>query len=248
MGRARFHRIVAAAIVASFALAVLGSGSAQASRGATRAEAKAIKKAFLKGRSKSATKIRRIRVSTVDSRFAAVSYTANVNEPKPITAKAYKPSPVILKKGKGGKWKPSSKAPTKVKKDLKVSPKSDIRITGDVAATLTGPARCSSSGDSASIYDRGRDILLRIEINTGFTGTPSRYPALGVRSVASLAIGNKGPVPQYDTGQGYNAEVPSGEIVVDKGWGIIGAGMAQIPLGNTTHPITVEVRGYWVCG
>ena len=44
----------------------------RASRAATRAEAKAIKKGFLKGRP-AGTKVKRIRVSTADRRFAAVS-------------------------------------------------------------------------------------------------------------------------------------------------------------------------------
>ena len=133
------------------------------------------------------------------------------------------------------------------KKDLKAkSPKSGIRISGEVNATLTRAAGCSSSGDSATIYDPARDILLRIEINTGYKG-PGKYPALGVWSVASLAIANQGTVPQYDTGQGNNAYESSGEIRVDRGWGTIKAGMARIPLGNETHPISVLVDGTWNC-
>jgi hypothetical protein len=245
MGRARFHRVVAVAIAASLALAVIGSGSAQASRGATRAEAKAIKKAFLKSRSKSPTKINRIRVSTVDSRFAAVSFTANHPEPKAITSTAYKPAPVILKKGKGGKWKPSSKAPTKVKKDLKVNPKSSIRLTGEVTATLTQPASCSPSGN-VRIYDRTRDISVSIEF-IDYAG-PGIYEALGVNSLAALAIGNKATVPQFETGQGNNAYASSGVIIPDdRGYGIIEAGMARIPLGDTTHPITIIISGMWEC-
>ena len=111
----RGFELLVLVIVASLGVGTFGAGSAAASRKATRAEAKAIKKAFLKGRSK-ATKVRRIRVSTVNSRFALVSYTANVSAPQSIgarAAKVYKPTPVILKKGKGAKWKPVSKAPAK---------------------------------------------------------------------------------------------------------------------------------------
>jgi hypothetical protein len=222
-----------------------GAMPAEASRKATRTEAKAIKKAFLKGR-KGKTRIRKIRVSTANTHFAAVSYSINIPEVK--AAKAYKPpSPVILKEGKGGKWKTVPKAPAKVKKDLKEKPRSNIRISGDVNTTLTRPASCTSSKGfySASVYDRASDTYLSIQINR-FTGF-GNYPALGVRSLAALSVGNMGTTPQWETGQGNNAEAPSGAIYVDAGrWGIIEAGMAKIP-DATTYPITVSVSGTFDC-
>jgi hypothetical protein len=155
---------------------------------------------------------------------------------------------VVLKKG-GAKWKPvpSEKLPAKVKKDLKEEPASSLRISGDVNALFTRPASCTRSGDfySASLYDRGRDIYLSIQINR-FRGF-GFYPALSVRSLASLAVGNSGTTPQYETGKGNDAFSPSGEIYVDKGgWGIIEAGMSKIP-DEQTYPETISVSGTFDC-
>ena len=239
-----FSRLAAAVVIAAL---LVGAGTAEASRAPTRSEAKGIKKAFLKAHPKTGAKIRRIRVSSVDRRFAAVSYGIDIRQVG--TAKAYKaPSPVELKKGKAGKWKPAKKVPAKVKKDLKDKAKSDINITGDVTAHLTQGASCASNPGfySASVYDRVRDIYLSIEFHR-YHG-PGFYPALGVLSVASLSVGNKGTASQWETGQGNNVDVPSGEFYVDPGgpWGIIEAGMAKNPDANT-YPISVGVSGYWDC-
>ena len=233
-------------VLAALVTAIFGAAPAEGSRSPSRAEAKAIKAAFLKGRSKSATRLRRIRVSTVDSRFAAVSFTADLRQPS--AAKVYKPAPVILKKAKGGKWKPVSKAPVKVVKDLKATAKSAMNITGEVNASLTQPASCTSSRGfySASIYDRGSDTYLSVQINR-YTG-PGWYPALAVRSLAALSVGNMGGPPQWETGQGNNAEAPSGSIYVDNSarWGLVLASMARVP-DASTYPQSVEVNGSWAC-
>jgi hypothetical protein len=234
------------AAAAALALLALAPATAAASRAPTRSEAKAIKKGFAAAHRGTGAKVRRIRVSTVDRRFAGVSYGIDIRQVG--TAKAYKaPSPVELKKGKGGKWKPVTKVPAKVKKDLKDKAKSDINISGDVSAHLTQAASCTRSSGfySASVYDKARDIYLSMQFNRftkfGF------YPALGVRSVAALSVGNKGTTPQWDTGQGNDAEAPSGELYVDAGdWGIIEAGMAKIP-DASTYPISVTVSGSWDC-
>ena len=242
-----------------FLLAGLAAGAfavpADASRAPTGKEAKAIKKGFLKAQESDA-KIEKIRVSTVKSRFAAVSYEVTIDEVNSdgsVSRRAPKtypaPSPVILKKGKGGKWKTVPKAPNKVKKDLKEKPKSSIEISGDVSATLTRPANCSEGPGfySASVYDPVGDVYLSIEFPS-YTG-PHSYPALGVHSVASLAVGNFGGTPQYETGQGNDAYSPSGELYVDAGgWGIIEATMARQPDAGGTYPQSVLVSGYWDCG
>jgi hypothetical protein len=237
-----FSRLAAAAAVALLAVA----GPAHASRAPTRTEAKAIKRAFLKAHPKTGAKILRIRVSTADPRFAGVTYRIDIRQVG--SAKAYKaPSPVELKKGKGGKWKPVTKVPAKVKKDLKDKAKSDINISGEVTAHLTQGASCTQTPGFyvASVYDRTRDIYLRMEFNR-YTG-PGFYPARGVLSVATLAVGTKGTTPQWETGQGNNADAPSGELYVDPGpWGIIEAGMAKYPDTNF-YPISVNVSGYWDC-
>ena len=246
--RSRIASVLTLAALVSLSLA---TAPADASRAPTRAEAKAIKKGFLKGRP-AGTKVKRIRVSTVDKRFSAVTYTANVRElerPPASSAKAKKaPSPVVLKKS-GAKWKPvaSEKLAKKVKSDLKEKPASSLRISGDVNAFFTQPASCTRSGDfySASLYDRGADIYLSIQINR-FRGF-GFYPALSVRSLASLAVGNSGTTPQYETGQGNDAFSPSGEIYVDRdGWGIIEAGMSKIP-DEQTYPETISVSGTFDC-
>jgi len=246
--RSRIASVLTLAALLSLSVA---AAPAEASRAPTNAEAKAIKRAFLKGRP-AGTKVKRIRVSTADKRFAAVTYTSNVRElerPPAQSAKAVKaPSPVVLKKA-GAKWKAvaSGKVPKKVKSDLKKKAVSDLRISGDVNVHFTQPASCTQSGDfySASLYDRGRDIYLSIQINR-FRGF-GFYPALAVRSLASLAVGNNATTPQYETGQGNDAFAPSGEIYVDKGgWGIIEAGMSKIP-DEQTYPETISVSGTFDC-
>ena len=87
--RSRIASILTLAALLSLSLA---TAPADASRAPTRAEAKAIKKGFLKARP-AGTKVKRIRVSTVDKRFSAVTYTANVRElerPPASSAKAKK--------------------------------------------------------------------------------------------------------------------------------------------------------------
>jgi hypothetical protein len=241
------RRSIVVAVLA-IAVAIFAAAPAGASRDPTPSEAKAIKRAFLKGR-EGKTTIQKIRVSTVDPRFAAVFYTIRIEELQVKSTKKYKPpSPAILKEGKGGKWKPASKVPKKVKKDLKDAPKSNIRISGDVGATLTRPASCTQSKGfySASVYDRAADIYLSIEINR-YTG-PHEYPALSVRSVATLAVGNNAGTPQWETGQAHDAFASSGEIWVDEGrWGIIEAGMARTPPDESTESNTVVVSGFWDC-
>ena len=111
-------------------IALTFAAPAEASRAPTKAEAKAIKKGFLKGRSAKATTIRRIRVSTARDGWAAVSYTVEARTSKKVKA----PTPVVLKKS-GSKWKdvPPGKAPKKVKSDLKVPPAtSNVKLTGEV--------------------------------------------------------------------------------------------------------------------
>jgi len=54
----------------------------------------------------------------------------------------------------------------------------------------TAPADACGDFYSASLYDRGADIYLSIQINR-FRGF-GFYPALSVRSLASLAVGNSG--------------------------------------------------------
>jgi hypothetical protein len=234
------------ATAALITLLALGAGTADASRAPTRAEKKAIKRAFLKSHPKTGATVLRIRVSTADRRFAAVTYRIDIPEVK--SAKVYKaPSPVVLKKGKAGKWKAATKVPAKVKKDLKDKAKSDINISGEVTAHLTQGASCTKTPGfyTASLYDRARDIYLRMEFNR-YVG-PGFYPAMGVLSVATLAVGNKGTTPQWETGQGNNADAPSGELYVDAApWGIIAAGMAKYPDANF-YPISVNVSGFWDC-
>ena len=231
------------------------AGPAGASRDAKPKEARAIKKAFMKPRDTGKTTIRKIRVSTVDKRFAGVTYKVTLEELEPIgeeeigsarrEKKTYPaPSPVILKK-KGGKWKTVPKAPGKVKKDLKEKPGGRIDISGETAAVLSVPATCSDTADfySANVYDPIGDVYLSIDI-FNYRGH-GMYPALAVNSVASLAVGNMGGVPQWETGQGSDAFSPSGVIYVDPGgWGIIEATMART---GGVHPQSVLASGYWDC-
>jgi hypothetical protein len=235
-------------------LAAVAAAPAEASRAPTGSEAKAIKKAFLKGRVGEPT-IRKIRVSTVDTRFAAVFYETVIEKPSSSRTAAvrtsgptkYTPPPVILKEGKG-KWKTVPKAPKPVKKDLKVKdPRSDIVISGEVSAVLTRPASCTDSGDfySAGIYDPEIDLYLSIEIPQ-YAGH-GWYPARGVGSVAGL-YSNSGTVLQYETGQAHDAFASSGDILAEGGWGIIEAGMARTPPDENTQSNTVSVNGTWACG
>ena len=248
-------RLSLVAVVAGV-LTVGAAVPADAAREPTRKEAKAIKKGFLKERTEGESKIEKIRVSTEKSKFASVTYEITIDEVTSARAantrrapETYSaPSPVILKKNKKGKWKTVPKAPAKVKKDLKEKPKSNIVISGDVSATLTRAANCTESDGfySAGIYDPVGDVYLSIEFPS-YTG-PHTYPALGVHSVASLAVGNSGGTPQYETGQGNDAFSSSGELYVDAGrWGIIEASMAKQPDEGGTYPQSVFVSGYWDC-
>ena len=141
-------------------LAALGcSQSTLASEPPSKSEAKEIERAFLDGRDV-ATEVGKIRLSTVDERFASVSYSVTIPElaasrRAPESMKA--PSPALLKEAKG-KWKPVPKAPKKVKNDLKKKAKSDIVITGDVVAVLSRapPARRAGISPRRGSSIRGR--------------------------------------------------------------------------------------------
>jgi hypothetical protein len=241
----------------AFALACIVAAPAGASKEPSGSKARAIKKAFRKGH-EGETKINRILLSTVNPRFAAVSYAITIDEVRArgygtaptlrgATKKYPAPSPEILKKKKGGKWKAVPTAPKKVRKDLKVKdPKSSIQISGEHTASLTRPASCTDSHDfyGAGVYDPGTDTYLSVQI---FNYSGHRlYPALGVGSVAGL-YGNSGTVLVYETGQGNDAFSPSGIIHVDEGWGIIDATMARVPDEGGTYPQSVTVRGTWDC-
>ena len=243
-----FGALVLAAVLAAW------TAQASASTKPSAAEARAIQKGFKKTRGDVDTNVTKVVLSSEDDRYAAVSYSVRIPELQPIglprgTEKAKAPSPVILK-AKGKKWKPVSKVPKKVEKDLKKRPGGDIAITGDVVAVLKRPASCGdvTDGDfySAGVYEPGSDTYLSIEFPT-WRG-PGFYEALGVRSVASLAVGNNGGVPQYETGLGNDAFSPSGDLYVDPaGWGIIEATMARQPDEGGTYPQSVLVNGYWDC-
>ena len=243
-------RRLAAAVVAILGSAALVAAPAGASRAPSGPEAKAIKKAFLKDQDAEVT-IRKIRVSTVDRGFAAVSYDADVGEPpashREHVPTEFAPPPSILKSKKGGKWKVVAKAPEKVRKDLKVKPrKSSIVISGDVSATLTRPAACTDSGDfySAGIYEPSIDLYLDIQIPQ-YAGH-GWYPARAVGSVAGL-YSHSGTVLQYETGLAHDASSPSGDILAERGWGFIGAGMARTPPEEDTASNTVTATGVWEC-
>lgn len=236
-------------------LAAVAATPASASREPTPSEAKAIKKTFLQGR-EGKTTIRKIRVSTVDRRFAAVFYEVEVEQPASSRAGAartnhvpteYTPPPVFLKERKGSKWKTVPKAPEKVKKDLKVKDrKSSIVISGEVSAVLEQPASCTDSGGfySAGIYDPKIDLYLTIEIPQ-YAGH-GWYPARGFGSVAALSS-DRGTVVRFETGQAHDASASSGDILAQRGWGYIGAGMARTPPEEDTQSDTVLVRGTWEC-
>jgi hypothetical protein len=213
---------------------------AQASRAPHKAEAAAIKKAFFKGRSKSATKIVKVRVSTVDKRYAGVTYSSDVK-----TSTVFKaPSPVLLKKS-GKKWKAvgPGKVPAKVKKDLKKKTAvSDVTVSGEVSAHLTRGAACSPGG--VSIYDPVKDLLLSIQQSihrgSGF------HPALAVDTVVAL-YRNKGTELAYESGQPTDANAQSGYFYRDPGgWGIVDAELAVPPVPDV-KPLAVSVKGTWDC-
>ena len=239
------------ALTALLSAAVLGAlaAPAGASSAPSGSESRAIKKAFHRSQD-GKTKIKRIRVSTVDRDFAAVFYRANVGVPPAARAKAptsFSPPPELFKQAKGTKWKSVSKAPGKVLKDLKVkSRKSSIVIAGEVSAHLTQPASCTDDADfySASIYDRAMDLYLSIQIPQ-YTGH-GWYPARAVGSVAGL-YSNSGTVLRFETGLAHDAFAPSGDILAKAGWGYIGAGMARTPPEEGTESNTVTVTGVWEC-
>jgi hypothetical protein len=247
-----FANRLAVAVIAVLGSALIVAGPAGASREPSPAEAKAIEKAFLKGQDADVT-IRKIRVSKVDPRFAAVTYDADVGEPpagrgtgREHVPTEFAPPPSILK-SKKGKWKVVPKAPEKVRKDLKVKErKSSIVLSGDVSATLTRPASCTDSGDfySAGIYEPSIDLYLDIQIPQ-YAGH-GWYPARAVGSVGAL-YSHSGTVLQYETGLAHDATSPSGDILAERGWGFIGAGMARTPPEEDTASNTVTATGVWEC-
>jgi hypothetical protein len=223
------------------AAVLLPAGVADASRPPSKSEAKAIKKGFLKGRSKAGTTVTRIRVSTADRRYASVAYRAEVKTSTPYKA----PAPEVVKKS-GKSWKPvtAAKVPAKVKKDLKAKkPASDVTLSGEVSARFTRPARCDGSG--VSIYDKGADLRLSIQQFTG-KGTGIR-PALGVGTVVAV-YRNRGTELAYESGQPNDANAESGFFYRDKGgWGIVDADLAPPPVPDI-KPFAVSVKGTWDCG
>ena len=249
-------RLMAVSALLPAVVTAAAAAPADASRKPTHAEARAIKRAFLKDRDVE-TRVREIRVSTADPDYSAVTYEVSIPElaaPRLLAAgretKPFKaPTPELLKESKGGKWKPVAKPPKKVKKDLKKKAKSDIGISGETSASLTSSAACTEDRDfySAGIYNPAADVYLSIEMPS-YTG-PHAYPALGVHSLAALSVGNGGGPPQFETGQGNDAFADSGVIYVDAGgWGIIEATMARQPDESGTYPQSVTVTGFWVCG
>ncbi len=221
---------------------------ATAARDAGGKDKRAITAAFLKSRDGDAT-VTAVRISTADSVYAAVEYRVTPSAPGsarlagPVAA----PVPQLFKWARSGKWKSTAKVPGKVGKDLKVKAESDIRISGDVVAFLHARAACGGRSGfySAGVYDKLGDVYLSLEFPTwhGYGG----YEALGVNSVATLAVGSGGTSYQYETGQGGDAFASSGVLYVDRGWGLIDAGMAHVPDAGGTHPISVDVDGFWVC-
>jgi hypothetical protein len=228
----------------------IAAAPADASREAKGAEARAIKKGFLKDR-EGETTIDRILVSTEDPKFAAVFYTFETEElqaepPPPRRAPVeYAPAvPDLLKKSKKGKWKLAGKVPDKVKKDLKYKPRSDIQVTGEITAFLTQPATCGVSGNfySASVYDKDTDTYFSVQIPR--FGGYGAYQAFSVNSLAVLSQGNLGTEPQWETGQGSNAFEPSGDMWIGSRSGVIEASMARVGGGQ---PQSVWVSGGWSC-
>jgi hypothetical protein len=258
-GVSKAGRTLVALALAGLALAVLVA-PANAARNAKPKEERKISKGFMKSRDDIDTTIEKVRVSTVDKKYAAVTYEVTLEELEPIgeeeigtpsaaaarEKKVYEaPVPEYLKKKKGGKWKTVPKAPSKVVKDLKGKGKGRIDITGETAAVLSIPATCTDDPDfySAGLYDAVGDVYLSVQMPS-YKG-PGMYPALAVHSLAALSVGNMGGVPQWETGQGDDAFSPSGAIYVDPGgWGIIEATMART---GGVHPQSVLVSGFWVC-
>ncbi|HEX5909834.1 MAG TPA: hypothetical protein VFY44_05025 [Thermoleophilaceae bacterium] len=221
-------------------IALTFAAPAEASRAPTKAEAKAIKKGFFKGRSAKTTTIRRMRVSTAATGYAAVSYRTDVKTSTVFSP----PTPVVLKKG-GGKWKPvtAAKTPKKVKKDLKVkAAKSNVKLSGEVSATWTRPARCSSSG--VSIYDPGSDLQLSIQ-QSREEGYGLR-DARGVRTVVAV-YRNRGTELAYESGAPADATAPSGVFYREPIGGFVNASLAPPPVPEI-RPFAVEVKGDWICG
>jgi hypothetical protein len=248
-GRVRTGRGIAALAAA---IAAIAAAPAHAATEPSGAKAKAIEKAFL-AKQDDDVRILKIRVSTEDRDFAAVFYEVAVDPPPARAATArglgtpYRPPPVLLKQGKGGKWKTVGKAPAKVLKDLKVKRrKSAIEISGEVTASLTQPASCTDSGDfySASIYDKDMDLYLSIQIFE-YAGH-GWYPARSVGSVAGL-YSDAGTVLRFETGLAHDAFQSTGDILAKSGWGFIGAGMARTPPEEGTESNTVTVSGVWEC-
>lgn len=247
----RTPRARVGALIGLLALLAAGTaGPADASKQARGKEAKAIGAAFEKARDDAAAATG-IRISTADRSFAAVSYEVVVPDTSPtarLRPPVTAPIPALFEKTKAGKWKPTGKAPKKVIKDLKAKGRTDIRITGDVVAFLHDRASCATRRRfySAGVYDKLGDTYLSLEFPRwrGY----GAYEALGVNSVATLAVGTGGTSYQYETGQGADAFASSGLLYVDSGrWGLIEAGMAHVPDAGGTYPISVGVSGYWVC-
>jgi hypothetical protein len=221
--------------------ALVPVGMAEAARAPSRSEAKAIKKGFLKGRSRTATKILKVRVSTVSRRYASVAYTSNVK-----TSTLFKaPSPVLLKKS-GKKWKTvaPSKVPSKVKKDLKKKgAASNVTATGEVTAHFTRAANCSAGG--VTIYDPAHDVLLSIQ--QAVSKGSGLHPALAVDTVVAL-YRSKGTELAYESGQPTDANAESGFFYRDPGaWGFVDADLAAPPVPDV-KPLAVSVKGIWDCG
>lgn len=233
------------------ALVLLGlatAAPATAARDAHGKDERAITAAFLDSRDGDAT-VTAVRISTADRAYAAVEYRVTPSTPGsarlagPVAA----PVPQLFKRTGSDRWKSAAKVPGKVKKDLKAKADSDIRIAGDVVAFLHARATCGGRGGfySAGVYDKLGNVYLSLEFPAwhGYGG----YEALGVNSVATLAVGTGGTSYQYETGQGSDAFASSGVLYVDRGWGLIDAGMAHVPDAGGPHPISVDVDGFWVC-
>lgn len=240
--------IGAVLLVVALASLALTAADATAARDARGKDKRAIEAAFSKSRGDDAT-VTAVRVSTADRDYAAVEYevTPSGTETARLAGPIAAPIPQLFKQNKAKKWKPVEKAPSKVKKDLKAKGKTDIKITGDVVAFLHDPASCSGGGGfySAGVYDKLGDVYLSAEF-PGWRGYGS-YEALSVKSVATLAVGTGGTSYQYETGQGGDAFASSGTLYVDRGWGLISAGMAHVPDSGGTYPISVDVTGFWIC-
>jgi uncharacterized protein (UPF0333 family) len=238
MTRAYLKTICTLAALVAAGLAAVPA--ADASRKATASEAKAIKKAFFKGRSKAATRISSIRVSTVNKRYSAVSYSTDVK----VSTFTKAPTPVVFKKGtKAWAKVATAKVPAKVKKDLKKKDaKSNIQITGELTASLTRGATCSSGG--VNIYDPAQDILLSMQLFT--SKGPGTYDALGTGTVVGI-YRNSGTELAYESGQPTDAQSSSGFFHIDAGrWGIIDADLGKPPTA-TAEPLSVFVKGTFDC-